>query len=86
MTWLEKRKDWLTSGGRLQRPRERRVPPEAVSVSVAAGMLGVDPKTVLRKYMALEPDEDAPIPFGGWFRLPGGHFRIYLWAIRNIMD
>jgi len=83
MAWIQKHKNWIPSG---RRPRERNPPPEAVSVGEAARMLGVDPKTVLRKYMALEPEEDAPIPFEGWFRLPGGHFRIYLWAIRSIVD
>jgi hypothetical protein len=90
LTWLDHRKDWLTSGGRLQKPREetrpRRPPkPESLTVTQAAQVLGVDRRTI-RKYLALDPEDEAPILFEEWFRLPGGHIRIYAAAIRRLQQ
>ncbi len=78
--WLEDRPDWL--GGELPEAQPAPTEPEseAMSVGEAARMLGVDPKT-FRKYLALDPEDGGPIPFDGWFRLPGGHVRVYRWAV-----
>ena len=89
MTWIDKRDNWITSGRRLQRPREearpaaRRAKTEPLTVTEAARMLGVDRKTI-RKYLALDPEDEAPIMWDHWYRLPGGHIRIYAEGIERL--
>jgi len=82
--WLgQRRKNWLRGGKTQTAPRRVTVSTDAVcTVTEAARILGVDRTTILRKFLALDPDDSAPIPFNGWYRLPGsGHIRVYLWAV-----
>ena len=78
--WLEDRPDWL--GDDLPEAQLAPAVPEneALTIGEAARSLGVTPLTV-KKYLALDPEEGGPIPFAGWFRLPGGHIRVYRWAV-----
>jgi hypothetical protein len=98
MSWIDYKDDFDTTGGRIRIARQPRsgqalrpgfaggIEPDkkVYSVSEVAELLRVDAQTVKRKYLALDPDDDAPIPFDGWFRLPGGHIRIYEWVISKI--
>jgi hypothetical protein len=43
----------------------------------------VDVQTV-RKYLALDFEDDAPIPFNDWFRLPSDHIQIIEWFVLEL--
>lgn len=87
-SWIDHKNDFDTSGGRLKRGTVRRASTDdhrqVLTVSQAAEMLGVDKQTIRRKYLALDPEDNAPIPFDAWYRLPGGHIRIYKYIIIEI--
>ena len=90
-SWIDHKDDFDTSGGRLKTQRSEvgeglassREKP-VLTVAEVADMLGVDKQTIRRKYLALDPEDDAPIPFDAWYRLPGGHIRIYRFVIEKI--
>ena len=87
MNWIKKRPDWLGKSHNADVGARRAVPEEPVlTVSEAAEMLGVDKQTIRRKYLALDPEDKAPIPFSAWYRLPGGHIRIYRYIIIKIKE
>ena len=78
--WLEPRKNWLP-----RQPRQSRNPPKRVySVTEVAEMLGVSRRTVF-SYLSVDDPDKAKIPPDGWFRLPGGHIRIYEWAVDAVL-
>jgi len=85
MPWIERRSGgWLPgTHGALRRPapQER----AAYTVTEAAAVLGVDRRTI-RKYMALDPEDEAPILFDEWYRLPGGHIRIHVEAVERLRE
>ena len=87
MSWIKKHDNWLGQGQKSD-PAQSDVytgtEKSVLTVAQAAEMLGVDIQTIKRKYLALDPEDDAPIPFDGWFRLPGGHIRIYRYIIVKI--
>ena len=86
MSWIEKKGDWLGKGRKDQRSEvrgQRSDEKKVLTVAEAAYELGVDKQTVY-KYMAMEAGEEAPIPFDAWYRLPGGHIRIYRYIIVEI--
>lgn len=83
MNWIKKHDGWLKpqsadTGARRTMPEK-----PVLTVAEAALELGVDKQTV-RKYLALDPDDEAPIPFNAWYRLPGGHIRIYKYIVIEI--
>lgn len=66
--------------------RRKKTTGDVLTVSQAAEMLGVDKQTIRRKYLALDPEDDAPIPFNAWYRLPGGHIRIFRYIIIEMQN
>lgn len=74
MPWSNGRKNWLPFGGHEKNPKLR----TSLTVAEASGLLSIDRQTVY-KYIDTEV-----IPDDGWFKLPGGHIRIFEWAILNI--
>lgn len=87
-SWIDHKDEFDTSGGQLKRGTIHNAPMDddrrpVLTVAEAAEMLGVDKQTI-RKYMALDPEDNAPIPFDAWYRLPGGHIRIYRYVIIEI--
>ena len=88
-TWIEGRDKLDTSGGRLQGqegPAAKHKPVERVyRVAEVAELLRLDARTV-RKYIALDMEEKAPIPYDGWFKLPNGQIRIKEWAVLGLME
>lgn len=86
MAWIEQKPGWLDRGpGRQEKPKPARVRRrEAYTVTEAARILGVDRRTI-RKYLALDPEDEGPIGFEEWYRLPGGHIRIRAEAVERIM-
>ncbi|MBN1105799.1 MAG: hypothetical protein JXL84_20485 [Deltaproteobacteria bacterium] len=86
MTWLERKKNWSTEGGRLRRPKNpvRRTEPELVySVTQAAAYIGVTRNTIF-KYLSIDEPEGAVIPAHAWYRLPSGHIRIREWILKEL--
>lgn len=85
MPWLEKRTEsWLGERG----PQKRRQPgalPQLYSVDDVARMFRVGRRTVY-KWLATDAPGEGVVPPAGWLRLPGGHIRIYEWAVRQLMD
>ena len=95
MTWLNKRKNMDTSGGRLRGPKPPKAPDSTrrkadpiYKVSEVMDLFKVDRRTVLKWMEPLneQDPESSVIPASGWFKLPGGDIRIYAWAISKIYD
>lgn len=94
MTWIEKRKNWITSGGRLQRPKEevrprsqphpRHVVPDdgpLWTVADIARVLKLHPDTVY-KFVS-------NMPAGAVFRVPPGptgQIRVRDWAVQQLLE
>jgi len=95
LAWIGKHENWLRNGdvgARRTVPDQNDIEPvpakekSVLTVAEAATMLGVDEQTIKRKYLALDSEDKAPIPFDAWFRMPGGHIRIYRWIILKIQS
>ncbi len=56
-----------------------------LTISEASDMLGVNKQT-LKKYLSRRPDEDMPIPYDAWFKLPYGDIRIYRWGVIKVLS
>lgn len=81
MGWIREHDNWLGKGkAESSKLKAEKGEKPVLTVAEAAVELGVDKQTV-RKYLALDPEDEAPIPFNAWYRLPGGHIRIYRYII-----
>lgn len=85
MPWIKENKDWLGKREKSEVSSQKPVEKQMLTVSEAAYELGVDTQTI-RKYLALDAEDKAPIPFDAWYRLPGGHIRIYRWVILKMKN
>jgi len=78
-TWIDRKDEMDTSGGRLRGPPEPRPMKRKVekmySVSEVAELLSVSRQTVF-KWLSFDDPENAVIPPEAWAKTPGGHIRI----------
>jgi hypothetical protein len=93
MTWIDRKGVMDTSGGRLnmdhRNGRTTRKPPaqaeKVYSVAEASRILSVDKRTFM-KWLSIDEEDDGPIPFDGWFKLPNGYIRIREWAVMRLQN
>jgi len=81
MAWLDENKDWVPKS--KQRPKPPKKVEMTYRISEVAEMLSVTHQTVF-KWLSIDEPEDAIIPPSAWFRLPGGHIRIFESAVLQL--